>query len=145
MRSFTEFLLLREDNQTAPAANATDLLHDLLHLSVGDKLLYKGPFDRESQPIHIASVNLDVADSNKMRVHRQFGSVREAADFADTLPNLQDGTMEVYFDATPIYLLNWSNGRVSRHPESDGLIQRIKTTCPTCGSVLTSRRAQNHR
>ena len=34
--------------------------------------------------------------------------------------------MEVYFNNTPIHLLTIYNGQLNRHPEANGLLQRIK-------------------
>lgn len=125
-KSFVEFVQFKEEQSNVVKSKANDLLKDLLHLNVGDKLLYQGPYDREGNPIQILSVNLDVVDSNKKRIHKQFKSIKEAADFVDSVPNLEEGTMEVYFDNTPIYLLNIKYGQITRHPQADGLLQRIK-------------------
>lgn len=125
-KSFGDYVNYRINEEMQGKTTANEAIKDLLHLKVGDKLLYQSPYDREGSPIQILNVNLDVVDSNKKRIHKQFKSVKESADFIDSIPNLENGTMEVYFDNTPIHLLTIAYGKLNRHPEANGLLQRIK-------------------
>jgi len=125
-KSFVEYVQFKEEQSDVVKNTANEAIKDLLHLNVGDKLLYQSPYSRESEPIQIINVNLDVVDSNEKRIHEQFKSVKEAADFVDSIPNLKGGTMEVYFNNTPIHLITIYNGQLNRHPEANGLLERIK-------------------
>ena len=80
IKSFMEFMQLKneEDNQSmGTKQTANDLIKDLLHFKLGDKLLYN------NKPIQIENIIVDATDSNKKRIHQTLHSVKEAADFID--------------------------------------------------------------
>ena len=123
IKSFMEFMQLKneEDNQSmGTKQTANDLIKDLLHFKLGDKLLYN------NKPIQIENIIVDATDSNKKRIHQTLHSVKEAADFIDNNTNLMDGSVEAYFGNNPIYLLNISNGVITRHYMADKLLQQVK-------------------
>lgn len=123
MKSFMEFLQLKEED--SPSAmregkTANEVIEDLLHFKVGDKLLFNG------KPIQIENIILDATDSNKKRIEKRFNSVKEAANFVDNNSNLMDGVVETYFGSNPIYLLNITGGIIARHFMADKLLQQVK-------------------
>ena len=123
MKSFMEFLQIKEeDNSSAMRGGKTanEVIEDLLHFKVGDKLLFNG------KPIQIENIIVDATDSNKKRIQKRFKSVKETADFVDSNSNLMDGGIEAYFGSNPIYLLNITGGIISRHFMADKLLQQVK-------------------
>ena len=123
MKSFIEFLQLKEqDNPSAMngGKTANEVIADLLHFKVSDKLLFN------DRPIQIEGIIVDANDSNNKRIQKRFNSVKETADFVDSNSNLMDGTIEAYFGSNPIYLLNITGGIISRHWMADKLIQQVK-------------------
>jgi hypothetical protein len=123
MKSFIEFLQLKEqDNPSAMngGKTANEVIADLLHFKVGDKLLFN------DRPIQIENIMVDATDSNKKTIQKSFNSVEEAAGFIDN-NNLMSGVIEAYFGNNPIYLLNIYNGTITRHHMADKLLQQFKT------------------
>ncbi len=123
MKSFIEFLQLKEqDNPSAMngGKTANEVIADLLHFKVGDKLLFN------DRTIQIENIMVDATDSNKKTIQKRFNSVEEAADFIDN-NNLMSGVIEAYFGNNPIYLLNIYNGTITRHHMADKLLQQFKT------------------
>lgn len=62
MKSFMEFLQLKEEDSTSAmhgGKTANEVIEDLLHFKVGDKLLFNG------KPIQIEGIIVDTTDSNK--------------------------------------------------------------------------------
>jgi hypothetical protein len=123
MKSFIEFLQLKEQDTTSAmngGETANEVIADLLHFKVGDKLLFN------DRPIQIENIMVDATDSNKKTIQKSFNSVEEAANFIDN-NNLMSGVIEAYFGNNPIYLLNIYNGNIIRHHMADKLLQQFKT------------------
>lgn len=119
-KSFVDYVNYRINEEMQPKLTANEAIKDLLHLNLGEKLLY------DNQPIQIENIIVDANDSSNKRINNKFKSVKEAADFVDKNTNLVDGTIEVYFGNNPIYLVNISHGTITRHQLADKLLQKVK-------------------